>query len=289
MNCVMNALRGSILNNLLRALPAGYLVDTDWLSGLGVSASSVRDYVHRGWLERIAPRLYRRAPMEQDEQLRWSLAVLSVQNLLGEPLHVGGLTALELAGYWQYATIGRRTLWLYSDSSRARSVLRRAPIDADARLRSRKLFQEADLGVETRAIDLVLSTLGPDMSIDDAPALTRNQLLRVSSLERAILEVLDEVPGNVSFEHAAELFEGLTTLRPRLATALLRSCRSVKAKRLFLYFASQHKYAWVRSVKRAEIDLGSGKRQIVAGGRLDPTYGITVPRDRSTRGSRYVA
>jgi hypothetical protein len=27
------------------------------------------------------------------------------------------------------------------------------------------------------------------------------------------------------------------------------------------------------------LDLGSGKRVLVPGGRLDPTYNITVPRD----------
>jgi len=33
------------------------------------------------------------------------------------------------------------------------------------------------------------------------------------------------------------LLEGLMSLRPDLVQELLESCRSVKAKRLFLYFA----------------------------------------------------
>jgi len=274
----MNARRGSILNQLLRELPAGYVVDTEWLRALGVSASSVRDYVERHWLERLAPRLYGRDAEREGQGVRWEAALLSLQNLLGEPIHVGGLTALELAGYWQYAILGRRQLWIYSDSRRARSILERLSMTADPSLRSRKLFGGPELGVETRPLDLVTTTLGPATSSgSDAP--THNQMLRVSSLERAILEVLDEVPRTVGFEHAAQLFEGLTTLRPKLTSSLLESCRSVKAKRLFLYFAGQHSYAWVRAIKRTEIDLGSGKRQIVAGGRLDPEYNITVPAE----------
>lgn len=99
-------------------------------------------------------------------------------------------------------------------------------------------------------------------------------------MERAILETLEEIPRAVSFQHGAELFEGLTTLRPKLTEALLTACRSVKAKRLFLYFAGQHHHAWTKRIRTADIDIGSGKRQIVPDGELDPKFQITVPRSR---------
>lgn len=282
----MRAVRGQLLNRLLRDLPDGYVVDTAWLRDHGLSASSVRDYVQRAWLKRVGPRLYRRDSADNGGPLRWETTLLSLMNLLGEPLHVGGLTALELAGYWQYAILGRRRLWIYSDSQRTRTLLNRLMLNADPVVRSRKLFSELELGVTTRALDLVTGSLGPEMLAEDKPVVSHLQLLRVSSLERAILETLNEVPGTVSFDHAAELFEGLTTLRPRLAIALLHACRSVKAKRLFLYFASQHRYAWVRPVRRADVDIGSGKRQIVVGGQLDPDYLITVPHDRGPMARR---
>jgi hypothetical protein len=37
---------------------------------------------------------------------------------------------------------------------------------------------------------------------------------------------------------------------------------------------------WRAELQLDRIDLGSGKRQIVAGGRLDKRYGITVERRR---------
>jgi len=260
-------------------LPERYVVDASWLSNLGLGASSIRDYVARGWLERVGSRLYRRPERTGTGAVRWEIAALSLQNLLRVPVHVGGMSALELAGYWQYAPIGRRRIWLYSDASAVRSYLRRLELDADIDIRSRKLFGDADpdLGLQTRALDLVNSTLGPADGSDDPRAL-HPQYLRISGMERAILETLEEIPRTVSFQHGAELFEGLTTLKPKLMEALLTACRSVKAKRLFLYFAGQHPHAWTKRIHTADIDIGSGKRQIVPHGELDPQFQITVPR-----------
>ncbi|PTQ11433.1 hypothetical protein CLG96_08275 [Sphingomonas oleivorans] len=280
----MTAKRASLLNRLMHELPERYVVDAAWLSNIGLSASSIRDYVERGWLERVGSRLYRRPEPENGGAVRWEIATLSLQTLLKVPVHVGGMSALELAGYWQYAPLGRRRIWLYTDAPAVRSYLRRLALNADFDVRSRKLFSDAtpDIGLETRALDLVTSGLGPaDLSGDHA--VPHRQHLRVSSLERAILETLEEVPKAVSFQHGAELFEGLTTLRPKLMEALLLACQSVKAKRLFLYFAGQHRHAWARRLRAADIDIGSGKRQIVPGGEFDPEFQITVPKSGKPR------
>jgi hypothetical protein len=283
----MTAKRASLLNRLVHELPERYVVDAAWLSDLGLSASSIRDYVARGWLERVGSRLYRRPERDGSGAVRWEIATLSLQNLLKAPVHVGGMSALELAGYWQYAPMGRRRIWLYTDAPAVRSYLRRLDLDADIDIRSRKLFGGADpdLGLETRALDLVTTTLGPGETSGDT-RLPHPQYLRISGMERAILETLEEVPREVSFQHGAELFEGLTTLRPKLTEALLTACRSVKAKRLFLYFAGQHRHAWARRLRAADIDLGSGKRQIVPDGELDPEFLITVPKSGKPKTGR---
>lgn len=283
----MPAKRASLLNRIIQELPEQYVVDAAWLSRQGLGASSIRDYVARGWLERVGSRLYRRPGAGNDAKVHWAIAALSLQALLKAPVHVGGMSALELAGYWQYAPLGRRRIWLYTDSLAVRSYLRRLDLDADIDIRSRKLFGDADpdLGLESRPLDLVTTTLGQPGTAGNA-SIPRRQHLCVSSLERAILETLDEVPRTVSFEHGAELFDGLTTLRPKLVEALLLACRSVKAKRLFLYFAKQNSHAWARRLRAADIDIGAGKRQIVPGGELDPDFLITVPRAGRSSGQR---
>ena len=99
-----------------------------------------------------------------------------------------------------------------------------------------------------------------------------------SAPERAILEVMNFVNSNAAFDHAVELCEGLTTLRPDVAQELLENCRSVKAKRLFLWASERSGHAWLSKIDLANVNLGKGKRALYQGGMLDKKYMITVPR-----------
>ncbi len=56
-------------------------------------------------------------------------------------------------------------------------------------------------------------------------------------------------------------------------------CRTVKVKRLFFFFADRHQHAWLKRLDKKAVDLGTGKRMLVKGGKLDPKYLITVPGD----------
>ena len=66
---------------------------------------------------------------------------------------------------------------------------------------------------------------------------------------------------------------------PRLSRSIQRltDYRSIKVKRLFLWFAERHNHAWLHKLDRSDIDLGKGKRMLVRGGKLDTKYNITVP------------
>ena len=68
-------------------------------------------------------------------------------------------------------------------------------------------------------------------------------------------------------------------LGQRLVSALLQHCDSVKAKRLFLALADRHRHAWLAHVTLQNVDLGSGKRVLVPGGKLNAKYQITLPAD----------
>ena len=78
-------------------------------------------------------------------------------------------------------------------------------------------------------------------------------------------------------KEALELFEGLTSLRPKQVNTLLQYCRSIKVKRLFLFMADQFSYPWISRIDKKQLDLGSGKRVVVKGGKLDKRYLITIP------------
>ncbi|MFT5164033.1 MAG: hypothetical protein ACI9FJ_002630 [Alteromonadaceae bacterium] len=109
----------------------------------------------------------------------------------------------------------------------------------------------------------------------------QGEIIWVSTPELAILEVLEAVPSQLSFEHAAELFQGLVNLSPRRLQSLLERYKSVKAKRLFLFLARYYNHAWLKRLSEDHIDFGAGKRQIVKGGRFDTRYQITVPENFS--------
>lgn len=108
---------------------------------------------------------------------------------------------------------------------------------------------------------------------EDLPA------IRISIPERAYLEILVGVPDKISFEHAEQLMQGLTSLSPRKTQLLLETCKNVKVRRLFLWFAERSNHAWLKKLDLEKIDLGSGNRVLAKGGKLDTKYKITIPEN----------
>lgn len=105
----------------------------------------------------------------------------------------------------------------------------------------------------------------------------RNKV-KTSCPERACLEMLKDVPNKISFEHADQLLQGMTSLSPRTVQKFLEACTSIKVKRLFLWFASRYNYPWFSKLNTESIILGSGNRVIVKGGQLDSNFKITMPK-----------
>jgi len=275
--CVMGAQRHSRINRLLLALPEGFLADSAWLQAQDLSRSSIRDYVDGGWLERIGPRVYRRPGQVANSLLRWDVVVLSLQQIMHKALHVGGRTAVELSGYAHYLEAGESpTVYLYGQA--APSWLAKLPLKAHFELRSDRLFITAGTGVEMRRLDLRSSETSAETRDAEAKG-PWDWPLTMSVPERAILEMMDELPQHESFHQVDVVMEGMTSLRPKLLGKLLKECRSVKVKRLFLWYAERHGHAWLRHLDQSSIDLGHGKRQLVAAGRFDTRFQITLPEE----------
>jgi hypothetical protein len=273
----MDAQRSSRLNRLLLSLPEGFLADSAWLQAQGLTRSSIRDYVDRGWLERIAPRVYRRPSQLAKASLRWDLVVLSLQQVMHKPLHVGGRTAVELSGYAHYVEAGD-TSQVYLYGLGLPSWLDKLPISAQFETRSLGLFASSNTGVEARRYDL-RSGEASGSSKDAESRSPWEWSLTMSAPERAILEMMNELPHHESFHQVDVVMEGLANLRPQLLGKLLRECRSVKVKRLFLWYANKHGHAWFKHLDQSSVDLGKGKRQLVPQGHLDSRYQITLPME----------
>jgi len=266
--------------------PKGTLAVYDWLRKQGVYRQLAETYVSGGWLERVARGVFKRAGDEVD----LPGAVYALQTQLGLSIHPGGKTALQRQGYIHYLPFGTASRSGSVSGSKNASVSRSGMFNtpaSTANLSSRlwTLFgnsnEKLPAWFKTYAakVDYAMTNLfGDNQTLGLTEHKTGDYSIKVSSPERAMFEVCYDVPEKVSFEEVSQLMEGLTTFRPSLVQELLQACRSVKTKRLFMYFAEEHQHAWIKKLDLAKVDFGSGKRSLVDGGYYNKKYQLVVPR-----------
>ena len=268
------------LNWLEGHLPEGLLVDAAWLAKNGYSTSLRSQYLKTGWLVQPVRGVYYR---RLRGSLTWQQVVISLQTILGMPVVVGGRTALELQGYAHYLPTGTKEVHLYGPDALPPWLNKLKLNTKFVHHNDQKLFRNQPIH---RAIGHVSWNLNEARATQTDPIHGGLMVqpwgqwdwpLTLSTPERAILELMDELPGRESFEQADKLMAGLTTLSPRRLDKLLADCKNVKVKRLFFFFADRHQHAWLKRLNKKAVDLGEGKRMLVKGGRLDPVYKITVP------------
>jgi hypothetical protein len=272
--------KGGKLNRLERLLPEGLLVDAAWLEKEGYSRSLRSQYVSGGWLEQPVRGVYQRPRGTAG----WEQIVISLQALLRYPVSVGGRSALEFQGYAHYLSQSSETrfIHLYTDK-KLPGWLSKLPLGSRFVMHNRSRFFST---IELPGNALTLSSPDSEGTFSSLPGgqaiIPWGQWkwpLVMSSPERAILELMDELPRHESYHQVDMIMEGLVNLRPRRLQALLEDARSIKVKRLFFFFADRHHHKWLAYMDRDKINLGSGKRMIFKGGKLDPEYKITVPED----------
>jgi len=249
---------------LEQIMPETMIVTRNWLVNKAfLDKHAIDNLVKSEQLKLLWPGLYTRGK----SQLSWQSMVYTLQAVMKTDFVVGGLSALELKGYSHYIPISKNeTVHLYGNDKLPGWVNKLTEKVAFKRHTRNKLFS----GMEKEISEKYTTTVTWKLELDE---------LRISCPERACLEMLNEVPGKISIEHAEQLIQGMTTLSPRTLQNLLEACTNVKVKRLFLWFASRHNYIWFSKLNMDKIDLGSGNRVIVKGGKLDKTYQITVPKD----------
>ncbi|MFN3580816.1 MAG: type IV toxin-antitoxin system AbiEi family antitoxin domain-containing protein [Pseudomonas sp.] len=247
---------------LQKALPLDMVATKTWLKEQGLCLHFLDNAVRSQTLVALAAGVY----IRQEARLSWKGIVASLQRMSAVPLHVGGLTALELEGLGHYLTKGSKPrVQLYSTTVLPRWLDR---IDAPAHFEwhgTRRLW--------------------PDTLMQDNKYLRQDTwreslpTVHYSCPEKAILELLATVPNIISFEHVDQIMQGLPSLSPGKLDALMKSCCSIKAKRLFLWLAGRHQHAWLKHLTPWQYELGTGKRVLAKGGRLETTWQITVPKD----------
>jgi len=255
----------SKLNAMLMRWPKGTVAVQHWLREQGIPRQLAEKYRRSNWIERIGQGAYTRT----GDKVEVLGGIYALQSELNLPVHVGGKTALELQGYAHFVSAKNLPfVHLFGRPGRPLPTwFRRRQWESKVRFHLVRLFpSKPDLGLTKKVCEQIPT--------------------QMSAPERAALELVNLVPKEQSFSEARQLMAGLTTLRPELVQELLEACRSVKAKRLFLFLAEEAGHPWVKELDTSKLDLGRGKRSIVKGGRFDPKYGITVePNPHGLSGS----
>lgn len=158
----------------IEQVPDGVVVDRAWLKGKGIDAALVDYYVLKGYLERVAHGAYRRP----GGPLKWQHLVYSLQ-VLRFNVHVGGRSALELKGLAHYLPLNKKQRVHLFPKERLPGWLFKTDVDVEFVEHKRNLFKNNENNTGLTAV----------------PFGSWDWEINVASPERAILEMLSDVPG----------------------------------------------------------------------------------------------
>jgi hypothetical protein len=247
----------SKINRLLKVWPKGTAAVHEWLEEQGVYRQLVESYLKTSWLVRIGRGAFSRA----DDKVDWTGGLYALQKQMGLSVHAGGKTALQMLGYGHFLPVGKeRTVVLFG-------------------IKNEKLpswFREHEWKVNLRYT--MTSLFGNEKQMGLTGHTVGEFSVKISSPERAMMELCYDVPDKESFQESELLMEGLATLRPNLVQELLEKCRSVKVKRLFMCLAERQKHAWAKRLHLSKVDFGQGKRSLYKEGEYDSKYQLVIPK-----------
>ena len=258
--CAVNyttSMNGEIkINSLMQSLPKGSVILPSWLLLQDYSYELQQRYRKSGWLKSIG----KGAMIKSGDQLVLTGALSALQNVENLNIHVGGRSALELQGLAHYLQINNPETTLFVNG-RAKLPLwfENNEWNTKIKLFRLSLFNNEMLGM----VDFQEGEL----------------TMKISNPARAIMECLALCPDKFPLSESFELMEGLASLRPAKVQELLENCKSLKIKRLFLYFAEKANHNWFKYLDINKIDLGVGKRSLVESGVLVAKYKLVLPNE----------
>lgn len=241
---------------LLFSHPQNTVITAKGLTAEGLSHSQILRFENSGIIKRLKPGAYARFN-ENPDILG---AIFSLQNDLKLTCHIGGRTALSLVyGKTQYAAERKTELFCYKQEKLPTWF--------------KSLYKDSYTQFMT---DFLPSNEG----LVEWENTGYKSL--VSTQERALLEMLYQVPASVSPQEAFEIMQLVTAIKPAAMQKLLENCKSIKSKRLLLCFAELCGHQWFSRLKADTIDLGSGIREISKGGKLNTKYNLVLPEGLET-------
>lgn len=226
-----------LINGLLRSVRHDRPLDLKTLAKNRVSAALAAHYARTGWLMRLGPGVY----AFPGGQLNRDQCLLFLQGF-ANGLHVGGKTALAWQGITHYLpSVETLTLWGTEKITLPNWFIEQFP----ANYRSWSLFNNkvASHGLFT------------------PPELTPQ--VKVSTRERALLELLRDIRTEADLEEARHLFFATKGMRVKNVGELLVSCTNVRTVRLFMMWSHEAGNVDVKQLRaKYALPTGSSSRWI---------------------------
>jgi hypothetical protein len=245
------------INQILSDWKTGDVHGLGWLSSYGIDRKLAYKYCKSGYLEKVVSGVF----IKSTEVPNPYAVVRYLQEELKLELHVSGRTALELQGHGHYLNMGKKNI-VYLTSYESRKFPKWLK---DYWGHFEMSFRKSSLLVEESYVTDIDSK--GDFKIS------------IASRELAALELIESLDLSNSLETVENYLESLSTLRSYVLQQLLEGCQSVKVKRVFLYLSEKLSLPYFEKLNLKKISLGSGKRVVVKGGKLNKKYNITVDRE----------
>ncbi|WP_273266797.1 type IV toxin-antitoxin system AbiEi family antitoxin [Flexistipes sinusarabici] len=251
----MSLQNSSKINLILQKWPSGTIALTRWFNANGISSQLLNKYKESGWIESVGTGAFKKA----NEEIDYTGAVYAMQNQLGLSIHPGGKTAFAMQGKAHYLELKTKYSYLYRHK--------------DEKIPAWFRNQKWNIVIKHFSSNF----LPKDLELIDHKV--NNYEIKISSPARAILECLLHASTAEDILVCYQLTEGLNNLNPDKVNKLLKSCSSVKVKRLFLFMADEIGHAWFKYINLNDIDLGKGKRSFGKNGTYIDKYKITIPKN----------
>ena len=227
------------------------IMTSSYLASLGFTYNSLFGYKASGWIDDFGRGAY--CKHGQNPPLEASLSALHLQ--LKKPVWIGGRSALAHRGFLHFVPSHGTNATVYANRG----------ITLPAWFKSK--FQHR--------IEVSATTILPP-SIGVSEATVNGFKILLSDPERAILELIEQVPRSVQLNECYQILDLMANLRPKLLNELLQRCSSVKVKRLFLLLAKDLAHQWHAKLDTKAVDLGSGCRVIDKGGTFNADFNVVV-------------
>lgn len=243
------------INTLLQKWPKNTVAVYSWLKDNGISKPLAEYYKKSGWFDSFGVGAF----IRRGDAVNEFGSLFTLQNYLKLPVHIGGASALNLHGMSHYIREEKSPTQIFNEY--------KSPIPS--------WFKKSDVF----KVQIYNTNFLPANKHLVIKSDVESHQLKISSPERAILEVLYLCPDQFDLVEAFHLVENMVSLRPKVLQDLLENCNSIKVKRLACFIFEKMGHEWFKFLDLSKIDLGSGNRKIVKNGSYDARYKIIIPKE----------